>query len=73
MSYHSLEDRLVKHFIQAGNLEGKPEKDLYGNLLRPFEPVTRKPLEATAEEVALNPRARSARLRVAVRTDYKKK
>jgi 16S rRNA (cytosine1402-N4)-methyltransferase len=73
MSYHSLEDRLVKHFIQAGNLEGKPEKDLYGNLLRPFEPVTRKPLEASAEEVALNPRARSARLRVAVRTDYKKK
>ncbi len=71
MSYHSLEDRMVKHFIQTGNLEGKPEKDLYGNLLRPFEPVTRKPLEASAGELALNPRARSARLRVAERTAYK--
>lgn len=70
LSYHSLEDRMVKHFIQTGNPEGKQEKDLYGNLLRPFEPLTRKPLEASAEEVAANPRARSARLRVARRTDY---
>jgi 16S rRNA (cytosine1402-N4)-methyltransferase len=72
MSYHSLEDRMVKHFIQTGNLEGKPEKDLYGNLLRPFEPFIRKPLEASAAEVAQNPRARSARLRIGVRTEYNK-
>ncbi len=67
ISYHSLEDRMVKHFIQTGNTEGILHKDLYGNILRPFEPVTRKPLEASAEEIAANPRARSARLRIAER------
>ena len=72
LSYHSLEDRMVKHFIQTGNPEGRQEKDLYGNLLRPFEPVNRKPLEASAAEVAQNPRARSARLRVAQRTAFSK-
>ena len=71
MSYHSLEDRMVKHFIQAGNLEGELQKDLYGNIIRPFEPVNRKPLEASPEEVLQNPRARSAKLRVAERTDKK--
>lgn len=70
LSYHSLEDRMVKHMMQTGNLAGEPQKDLYGNLLRPFEPVTRKPVEASAEEIQANPRARSARLRVAVRTSY---
>lgn len=69
MSYHSLEDRMVKHFIQTGNIQGIPRKDFFGNLLRPFEPVNRKPLEASPEEVAANPRARSAKLRVAERTD----
>jgi 16S rRNA (cytosine1402-N4)-methyltransferase len=68
ISYHSLEDRMVKHFIQTGNMEGVLQKDLYGNIIRPFEPVTRKPLEASAEEIAANPRARSARLRIAERT-----
>lgn len=67
MSYHSLEDRMVKHFMQTGNVEGEVKKDLYGNNLRPFEPVTRKPLEAGPEEVLANPRARSAKLRVAER------
>jgi 16S rRNA (cytosine1402-N4)-methyltransferase len=67
MSYHSLEDRLVKHFMQTGNTEGDLRKDLYGNIIRPFEPVTRKPLEATPEEVAANPRARSVRFRIAER------
>lgn len=67
MSYHSLEDRLVKHYIQAGNPEGEIRKDLFGNNIRPFEPVTRKPVEASPEEVAANPRARSARLRIAER------
>lgn len=65
MSYHSLEDRLVKNFIRAGKFYGEAEKDLYGNELKPLRSVTRKPVEATAEEIALNPRARSAKLRIA--------
>ncbi len=65
MSYHSLEDRPVKNFFRYGNIEGEPNKDFYGNLLRPLEPITRKPITATAEEIKLNPRARSAKLRVA--------
>jgi 16S rRNA (cytosine1402-N4)-methyltransferase len=72
MSYHSLEDRMVKHFMQAGNLEGNLQKDLYGNIIRPFEPITRKPLEAKTEEVLANPRARSAKLRVAEKNGQKK-
>lgn len=67
MSYHSLEDRMVKHFIQTGNIRGEAQKDFFGNLLRPFEPVNRKPAEASPEEVAANSRARSARLRIAER------
>ena len=65
MSYHSLEDRLVKHFMAKGKFSGEVEKDLYGNMQRPLEPVTRKPIEPTAEEIARNNRARSARLRIA--------
>lgn len=65
MSYHSLEDRLVKNYIQKGNFSGDAEKDFYGNLIRPFEPVTRKPVEAGEAETAGNPRARSAKLRIA--------
>lgn len=65
MSYHSLEDRLVKNFFRAGNFQGAVEKDLYGNELKPLRGVTRKPTEASADEVSRNPRARSARLRVA--------
>lgn len=67
MSYHSLEDRLVKHFIRAGNFTGEVEKNLYGHEIRPLEPVTRKPMEASPAEIARNPRARSAKLRVAER------
>jgi len=70
LSYHSLEDRMVKHFMLTGNPAGVPEKDFYGNLLRPFEPVHRKPIEASPEELVSNPRSRSARLRVARRTEY---
>ncbi len=65
MSYHSLEDRLVKHFMAKGKFSGEVEKDLYGNMQRPLVPVTRKPIEPSAEEVAQNNRARSARLRIA--------
>lgn len=65
MSYHSLEDRLVKNFIGKGKFHGEVEKDLFGNDLKPLQSVTRKPIEASAEEIAQNSRARSAKLRVA--------
>ena len=68
MSYHSLEDRLVKNYIAAGKFFGEATKDLYGNVQRPFEAVTRKPITASEEELQLNNRARSAKLRVAERT-----
>jgi 16S rRNA (cytosine1402-N4)-methyltransferase len=65
MSYHSLEDRPVKNFIAKGKFQGEVEKDLYGNELKPLRSITRKPIEATPDEVARNPRARSAKLRIA--------
>lgn len=65
MAYHSLEDRLVKNFINKGKFQGEVEKDLYGNEIKPLRNVTRKPIEATPDEVARNPRARSAKLRIA--------
>ncbi|MBY0434764.1 MAG: 16S rRNA (cytosine(1402)-N(4))-methyltransferase RsmH [Cyclobacteriaceae bacterium] len=68
MSYHSLEDRMVKNYINTGNVQGKLEKDFYGNKIRPFEAVSRKPIEASAEEVEKNNRARSAKLRIAKKT-----
>jgi len=66
LTYHSLEDRLVKNFLRSGNLEGTIEKDFYGNNLSPFT-LIEKGREASAEEVARNPRSRSAKLRVAER------
>ena len=65
MSYHSLEDRLVKNMIMKGKVYGEVEKDFYGNVLKPLEAINRKPLEATEEEKERNNRARSAKLRVA--------
>jgi len=70
ISYHSLEDRLVKHFMRSGNFEDKVEKDIKGATLAPFKQVVRKAIVATPEEVLGNPRARSARLRIAERTTY---
>lgn len=67
MSYHSLEDRMVKNYMNKGKVYGDVEKDFYGNEIKPFEAVTRKPVEASEEEIAENRRARSARLRVAVK------
>lgn len=67
MSYHSLEDRLVKNFIATGKAVGEQEKDFYGNILRDFDPVNRKPITATSEEVRQNGRARSAKLRIGER------
>ena len=64
LTYHSLEDRLVKNFLRSGNLEGTIEKDFYGNILTPFE-IIEKGRTASAEEVERNPRSRSAKLRVA--------
>ena len=64
LTYHSLEDRLVKNFLRSGNLEGTIEKDFYGNILTPFT-LIEKGREASPEEVERNPRARSAKLRIA--------
>ena len=69
MSYHSLEDRLVKNYIAKGVFNGQGEKDFYGKLLKPLDAITRKPVVATPEESAVNNRARSAKLRVAVRNE----
>ena len=65
LTYHSLEDRLVKNFFRSGNFEGELEKDFYGNILAPLKPVNTKVIVASDEEVARNPRARSAKLRIA--------
>lgn len=73
MSYHSLEDRMVKRFIREGVFEGEAERDMYGNRFVPFEPVNRKAIVADENEVAENSRARSARLRIAERTDFEVK
>lgn len=70
ISYHSLEDRLVKNFIRAGTFAGELRTDVYGNPLVPFIPINRKVIVAEPEEVRRNPRARSARLRIAERTEY---
>lgn len=67
MSYHSLEDRMVKNFINTGKVFGELEKDFYGNPLRPFEAVNRKVIEAGESEIEQNSRARSAKLRIAER------
>lgn len=65
LTYHSLEDRMVKNFMRSGNVEGHIEKDFYGNVNTPWRLITRQPVAASAEEVERNPRARSAKLRVA--------
>lgn len=65
LTYHSLEDRLVKNFIRSGNFEGKLEKDFYGNVIAPMKAVNNKVIVADEVELASNPRARSAKLRIA--------
>lgn len=65
ISYHSLEDRLVKNIMRSGKFEGEVEKDFFGNQLTPFKQITKKPIVPSAEENEINSRARSAKLRVA--------
>ena len=69
MSYHSLEDRLVKNFIRSGKFEGEVEKDLFGNSKVPFKAITRKPVRPDAEELNRNNRSRSALLRIAEKNE----
>ena len=67
MSYHSLEDRMVKNYMKRGSIDGKLKKDFFGNVLKPFNEVTRKPIVASEGEIEMNSRARSAKLRIAER------
>ncbi|QAR30083.1 16S rRNA (cytosine(1402)-N(4))-methyltransferase RsmH [Ornithobacterium rhinotracheale] len=67
ISYHSLEDRLVKNYIKKGMFQGEPERDLYGNWHAPFRPIQSKVILASPEEIEENPRARSAKLRIGIR------
>jgi 16S rRNA (cytosine1402-N4)-methyltransferase len=64
LTYHSLEDRLVKNFIRSGNFEGKIEKDFFGNVKSPILPVSNKAIVPSESEITQNPRARSAKLRM---------
>ena len=69
ITYHSLEDRMVKNFFRSGNIEGKDTADIYGHRHSPFSVITRKPVLPSEAEVMQNPRARSAKLRAAARTE----
>ncbi|WP_448519909.1 16S rRNA (cytosine(1402)-N(4))-methyltransferase RsmH [Rhodoflexus sp.] len=68
LSYHSLEDRLVKNFINKGKFEGEVEKDLYGNEIKPLKALNRQVIKPSEEEIKQNNRARSAKMRIAVKT-----
>lgn len=72
LTYHSLEDRMVKNFMRAGNVEGRVEQDFYGNRLSPLRPVNNKVIVAGGEELRDNPRSRSAKLRVAERVEARR-
>lgn len=69
ITYHSIEDRMVKNFFRSGNLEGKVEQDFYGRVLTPWKQITRNPVVPSEDEIERNPRSRSAKLRVAELTD----
>ena len=65
ITYHSLEDRMVKNMMKTGNIEGKMEKDFFGKVITPFRLVNNKVIVPNAEEIERNPRSRSAKLRIA--------
>lgn len=67
ISYHSLEDRLVKNYLRSGNFEGEMVKDFYGNVISPFKPLFSKPILPDKDEVLSNPRSRSARMRIGIK------
>ncbi|MBW1618369.1 16S rRNA (cytosine(1402)-N(4))-methyltransferase RsmH [Empedobacter falsenii] len=69
ISYHSLEDRLTKRYMKNGMFEGEPERDVFGNWSAPFKPLQSKVIVPTQEEINENPRARSAKMRIAVRNE----
>ena len=69
ITYHSLEDRMVKNFIKSGNIDGKVEKDFFGNSTAPLKAVNRKPILPQESEIAANTRARSAKLRIAIKEE----
>jgi 16S rRNA (cytosine1402-N4)-methyltransferase len=69
MSYHSLEDRIVKNYLKRGSFEGNIEKDFFGNVIKPFTEITRHPMVAGEDEIIMNSRSRSAKLRIAVRNE----
>ena len=72
ITYHSLEDRMVKNFIRSGNVDGKAEKDFYGKVIAPLRAVNKKPILPEEEEISSNTRARSAKLRIAEKTDERR-
>ncbi len=71
ITFHSLEDRMVKNFMKSGNVEGELEKDFYGNITRPWDMVTKKPVEPSDAELKVNNRARSSKLRVAEKKEVR--
>ncbi len=64
ITFHSIEDRIVKNFMKSGNFDGELQSDFYGNITRPFTVITKKPIEPSTEEIRNNPRSRSAKLRI---------
>ena len=69
MSYHSLEDRMVKNYINKGKVFGEVDKDFFGNEIKPFHVLSRKAITASSQELLVNNRSRSAKLRIAERLD----
>lgn len=65
ITYHSIEDRMVKNFMKTGNLEGIEDKDFFGKVATPWKPITRSPIVPSEKEIERNPRSRSAKLRIA--------
>lgn len=73
LSYHSLEDRIIKNHIRSGNMQGTLNKDFFGHVNKPWEAINRKPITATEQEIENNPRSRSAKLRIAKKIEIERK